>query len=394
MTATRIPLAAAMRQGSRRVRGASVAWSLALLATGCAKSSSGIPPAPRGASASVSRYAPVNVPPGDTSRVLRLRVPSAALAGNLLGDSATRNVIVYVPPDYATSGTKRYRTLYLLHGFGAKRDGQNSWIRGYRGFHLGHTKDSLYTAGAVRDLIVIAPDGTNFWSGSFYRDSPVAGGWETFITRELVGTIDATFRTIADRNSRGLAGHSMGGYGTLSIIAKHPDIYGAAYAMSPCCVAPSSEAGALADVWKFIATAPSRQAVADAGFYQQVFASLATVYAPNPSKPPLYFDAPFVLQNGTLVPDARVIDRWQAASPLRLLDSLSASLRTLRGLAFDAGRADGFRDIPVMVPRLDTLLMRKGVPHHAELYDGDHSNRIGTRMPTIVLPFFEKALAR
>lgn len=371
---------------------AALAFACTLPALGCGGTAARRP-AVRSTSAA-TRSAAIVVPAGDTSRILRLRIPSAALAGNLLGDSATRNVIVYVPPDYATSGAKRYRTLYLLHGFGAKRDGQNSWVRGYRGFHLGHTMDSLYAAGTVRDLIVIAPDGANFWGGSFYRDSPVAGGWETFITRELVSAIDASFRTIANRNSRGLAGHSMGGYGTLSLIAKHTDLYGAAYAMSPCCVAPAAEPGALADVWRFIATAPSRQAVADAGFYQQVFASLATAYAPNPSNAPLYFDPPFVLKNGALVPDARVIDRWQAASPLRLLDSLSGSLRTLRGFAFDAGRADGFRDIPVMVPRLDTLLTRKGVAHHAELYDGDHSNRIGVRMATIVLPFFEKVLAR
>jgi S-formylglutathione hydrolase FrmB len=344
--------------------------------------------------AAAARYAAVAVPAADTSRILRLRIRSAALAGNLLGDSATRNVVVYTPPDYATSGTKRYRTLYLLHGFGVKRNGQNSWVNGYRGFHLGHTMDSLYAAGAVRDLIVIAPDAGNFWGGAFYRDSPVSGGWETFVTRELVGTIDATFRTIAKRDSRGIAGHSMGGFGTLSIAAKHPDIYGAAYAMSPCCIAPDTVPGNIALVWRLITGAASVQAVQGGGFYSGAMMGLATAYSPNPNKPPLYVDSPFRFEGTRLVVDSAVANRWMAGAPLRLMDSLSANLKSLRALGFDAGRSDAFRDIPVLVPVLDSLLTRKGVAHRTELYDGDHSNRIGTRLPTIVLPFFERALSR
>jgi S-formylglutathione hydrolase FrmB len=336
----------------------------------------------------------VAVPAPNASRILRLRITSAALAGNMLGDSATRDVVVYTPPDYETSGSKRYRTLYLLHGFGAKRNGQSSWVNGYRGFRLGPTMDSLYEAGAVRDLIVIAPDAGNFWGGAFYRDSPVSGGWETFITRELVGTIDATFRTIAKRESRGLAGHSMGGFGTLSIVAKHPELYGAAYAMSPCCLLPDTVPGNMALVWRLIAGAASVQAVEGAGFYGGAMMGLATAYTPNPAKPPLYIDSPYRFEGTRLVLDSAVAKRWIANAPLRLIDSLSANLKGLRALGFDAGRSDTFRDIPVLVPRLDSLLTRKGIPHQMEMYDGDHSNRIGTRLPTIVLPFFEKALAR
>lgn len=339
-------------------------------------------------------YAAVGIPAGDTSRLLRLRVGSRALEGNLLGDSSIRNVVVYVPPDYATSGSKRYRTLYLLHGFGARRNGQNAWITGYRGFHLGHTMDSLYAAGAVRDLIVIAPDASNFWGGAFYRDSPVAGGWETFITRELVGAIDASFRTIARRDARGLAGHSMGGYGTLTLAAKHPDIYGAAYAMSPCCIAPAAEAADLSPMWKLIATATDAQSVRGAGFYGGALMGLATAYAPNPTKPPLYIDLPFRVVGERMVPVPDVANKWMSQAPLRLVDSLSGNLKRLRAFGFDAGRNDNFKDIPILTAIIDSLFTRRGVAHRFELYDGDHGNRIGQRLPAIVLPFFDKALMR
>ncbi|HYW30845.1 MAG TPA: alpha/beta hydrolase-fold protein [Gemmatimonas sp.] len=369
----------------------------ALVVAGCAGSSSGVRttlPVPAAASYAASPYAAVAIPAGDTSRVLRLRVTSKALAGNLLGDSATRTALVYLPPDYATSSSKRYRTLYLLHGFGAKRNGQNTWLRGFEGFHLGHTMDSLYRAGSVRDLIVIAPDGSNFWGGAFYRDSPVAGGWETFIVRELVGTIDATFRTIRSRDSRGIAGHSMGGYGTLTMASKFPDVFGAAYAMSPCCIAPAKEAGELAPVWRLIAGARDVASVSATGFYGGAMMGLAAAYSPNPAKAPLYVDSPFRAEGNRMVLDTAVANRWMAQAPLRLMDSLSGNLAKLRALGFDAGRGDNFKDIPVLVPVLDSLLTAKGVKHTTTLYDGDHNNRIGTRLPAIVLPFFNAALAR
>lgn len=368
--------------------------AIAAIALGACAASSGSTASPAPAATAASAYAAVEIPGGDTSRVLRVRITSKALAGNLLGDSATRTALVYLPPDYATSGVQRYRTLYLLHGFGAKRNGQNAWIRGYEGFHLGHTMDSLYDAGSVRDLIVIAPDASNFWGGAFYRDSPVSGGWETFITRELVGTIDATFRTVTSRDARGLAGHSMGGFGTLSIAAKHPDVFGAAYAMSPCCIAPNPEPGEMAPVWQMIASGAPKTALQSAGFYGGAMMGLATAYSPNPAKPPLFVDSPFRLVNGKLETDPAVAAKWLAGSPLRLLDSLSGNLARLRALGFDAGRSDGFKDIPVLVPVLDSMLTARGVKHTATLYDGDHSNRIGSRLPTIVLPFFNAALLR
>src|SRR6202020_3120949 len=75
--------------------------------------------------------------------------------------------------------------------------------------------------------------------------------WETFIARDLVSYIDSHYRTIPEATSRGLAGHSMGGYGTVRIGMKNPGVFSSLYILSPCCMSanispkPSAKAEAV-----------------------------------------------------------------------------------------------------------------------------------------------------
>ena len=98
-------------------------------------------------------------------------------------------------------------------------------------------------AATGREFIVVVPDSFTKQSGSMYSDSVTVGNFETFTAKELVAYIDGHYRTIAKRESRGLAGHSMGGYGTLRLGMKHPDVYSALYAMDPCCLRPRGITG-------------------------------------------------------------------------------------------------------------------------------------------------------
>jgi S-formylglutathione hydrolase FrmB len=74
------------------------------------------------------------------------------------------------------------------------------------------------------------PNAYTRYQGSMYSSSLTTGDWENFIARELVAYIDSHYRTIPNRMSRGLAGHSMGGYGTRRIGMKHPDVFSSIYA--------------------------------------------------------------------------------------------------------------------------------------------------------------------
>lgn len=355
----------------------------------------------------VSVHAPLHAPlhaqqreilaPSPSSRdddgLLRLRLHSAALATNLLGDSADRSVLVWLPPDYETS-TRRYRTVYLLHGYGARTPGYDSWLRSYGGFHLGRALDAMHAEGDLTDLIVVAVDGANSLGGSFYRDSPVSGNWDTYLTHEIVNLVDARLRTIPSASARGITGHSMGGYGAFVLATLHPDVFGAVYAMSPCCMRFDDRPVANASQYLLLTQASSREEVRTAGFFAALPLALAAIYSPNTERGPLFVNFPFRAAGSSVLPVSDVITRWHGQTPMRLADSLSANLAQLRAIGFDAGREDPYRDIPAVIPLLDSLLTARRIPHFAELYTGDHSNRIPERLLSRVLPFMDNALAR
>ena len=170
--------------------------------------------------------------------LVETKVASTALKGNLLGDPAESEVAIYLPPSYALSPERRYPTLYLLHGYitGIEVFGARADTRGFQGMQLAATMDDSIRRGAAREMIVVAPNGRNAYFGSFYTNSPVTGSWEDFIVQELVPWIDAKYRTIPRAEGRGIAGHSMGGYGAIMLAIKHPEVFSALYALSPCCV--------------------------------------------------------------------------------------------------------------------------------------------------------------
>src|SRR5688500_17402432 len=128
-------------------------------------------------------------------------VHSPALEGNLLGDTADQPVAIYLPPGYADT-SRRYPVLYLLHGIGGS---PQDWVGpSYQGMEVRAVMDSLIASGALQPLVVVMPNGTNRYVGTFYMNSPVAGGWEDFVARDLVAHVDRTYRTLARRESRGV----------------------------------------------------------------------------------------------------------------------------------------------------------------------------------------------
>ena len=63
-------------------------------------------------------------------------------------------------------------------------------------------------------MIIVLPNSFNKYKGSVYTNSEVTGQWEDFIVEDVIAFMDSNYRTIATAEGRGLAGHSMGGYGT------------------------------------------------------------------------------------------------------------------------------------------------------------------------------------
>jgi enterochelin esterase-like enzyme len=315
-------------------------------------------------------------------RLQKITVHSQALAGNLEGDAADRQVTVYLPPGYAASPKKRYPVVYLLHGY---TDSDDRWF-GRMGKHFVNVPsavDKAYAAGS-RELIIVMPNAYTRYQGSMYSNSAVTGDWESFVAKELVAYIDAHYRTIARREARGLAGHSMGGYGTVRIGMKYPEVFRSLYAMSPCCMGaslqPSAEAIAKA------ARVVTDEDLQKADFGTKALLASAAAWSPNPKNPPRYFDLP--MKDGQA--DADVIARWVANAPLAMATQYIPALKRYDGIVIDAGDRDA--GIAQTVRQLDRILTDHGVAHEAMIYDGDHVSAIDERITSKLMPFFSARL--
>jgi enterochelin esterase-like enzyme len=310
---------------------------------------------------------------------------SAALERDLYGDSPNRAMLVYLPPSYATSPTKRYPVVYLLHGFGAT---ERFWVSAG---HIKTAMDSLLAAGAAREMILVMPNGSNVFGGAFYTNSASAGNWDDFIAKELVGFIDHKYRTLARPQSRGLGGHSMGGYGAFAIGMRHAgDIYGSLYALSACCTQVSRDPGR-STLWDSVADVQSVAEGARLPFIPRAVLAMTAAFSPDPSAPPLFVTFPFVRRDGRLVLNETAFARWVENAPLDMIPSHAAALKQLHGVMFDIGRSDQIVS-PAALVAIDSALTRAGVTHTFETYDGDHANRVGLRVATRVLPFFSRTL--
>ncbi|HEX6463336.1 MAG TPA: alpha/beta hydrolase-fold protein, partial [Vicinamibacterales bacterium] len=185
--------------------------------------------APATASSQVKTTVPAVVPGASPATVEHITVHGTALEGNLEGDTIDRPVIVVLPPSYARDSSRRFPVVYALHGYSI---GADQWTQE---IHVPQTIEGAFASGA-REMIVVLPDSKTVHNGSMYSSSVATGDFETFIARDVVSYIDAHYRTIPNRNSRGLVGHSMGGYGAARIGMKHSDVFGSLYIMSPCCL--------------------------------------------------------------------------------------------------------------------------------------------------------------
>jgi enterochelin esterase-like enzyme len=149
-----------------------------------------------------------------TSRgtALTIDVASPALGGR------RQQVDVYLPPGYAAHPDRRYPVLYLLHGEPGRPGAFLETVR------MGVVQDELVARHRARPMILAMPYGS---TGTFTDEEWANGirpheGWETFVARDLVRTIDRRFRTIPHGWARGIGGLSEGGYGAINIALHHP----------------------------------------------------------------------------------------------------------------------------------------------------------------------------
>ena len=332
-----------------------------------------------------------NSAPAGQGTVQRIKIHGKALEGNLMGETADPDVTIYLPPAYEGNRDRRYPVVYLLHGFGGN---DTTWTG--RIANVPQVMDRVIANKTAREMIIVMPSSTTKHGGSMYSSSVTTGDWESYIAEDLVSYMDGHYRTIPDRGSRGLAGHSMGGYGTLKIGMKRPDVFSSLYNLSACCLLnnpvpqPQANRGAgnrgegnRGDGAR--GAGAQGQAARGQAPRGNVNFALAAAWSPNPNNPPDYFDLP--VKDGQAQPS--IVAKWYANAPLAMVDQYIPSLKKYRAIAGDVGLQDTLLSSN---KQMEEALLRYGVNYKFETYEGDHSNRIAERVEVKVLPFFSENL--
>jgi S-formylglutathione hydrolase FrmB len=218
-----------------------------------------------------------------------------------------------------------------------------------------------------------------------YSSSVTTGDFEQFIAHDLVAYIDAHYRTIAGRLSRGLVGHSMGGYGATRIGMKHSNVFGSLYIMSPCCLSPRPIGWMNPEMEKALEAVKTPEDSAKLTFFARAQVATAAAWSPDPKNPPLYLDLP--TKDGVAQPD--VLAKWTANAPLAFIDQYIGNLRSYRAIAIDVGDQDGLR---VDTGKLHDVLDRYGIANKFEIYAGTHTSKVADRFQNHVMPFFSQNL--
>lgn len=196
--------------------------------------SSGSAPTPTPTPAPVAKPAPAPAAPAGPAGTVRTEKFSTPALG------VDKNYVIYLPAGYETSG-KRYPVFYYLHGLGGNEE---NWVGGGQldkaADALGlqaivvmvDGDDAFYVNGlGAVDYDKCLQDGTGlFMPGHEAKRTACVRkrDYDTYITKDLIGHVDATYRTIATRDGRAIAGLSMGGFGAMQLSMRHLDLFSAA----------------------------------------------------------------------------------------------------------------------------------------------------------------------
>jgi S-formylglutathione hydrolase FrmB len=287
-----------------------------------------------------------------------------------------KDVRVYLPAGYDPADARRYPVFYYLHGLGGD---EANWLDGAK---LDRAADALGL-----EAIVVMPDGDN----NFYIDSAIdpkydaclkdgegmflakqprqktcvkTSKYETYMTRDLIDWVDRTYKTIATRDARGIAGLSMGGFGALVLSMRHPDLYAAA----------ASHSGLITPLYK-----GPYPYVKGKGELHTSYASVAITYK-------------MLGDLGTWVNTVFGSDfsTWQTYNPIALAQKLTPGALALY---LDCGTEDEFL-FNHSVSFLHDVLLERGIQHEFYLGPGRHSFELWRARVTHSLTYLRDHLAK
>jgi S-formylglutathione hydrolase len=322
-------------------------------------------------------------------------VPAPSLANNLLGDAAELPIEVLLPSGYATSG-RDYPSVYVLAGL----NDDASFLE----YQFGSGLEAAPAPEA--EAIYVLVGGNNALGGSFYVNSPVTGNWEDAVAKDLVAFVDGAYRTLRTAASRGMAGHSMGGFGALSIAMHHPEVFGAVYAMSPGLYGPNGARDRLGGETLFAPLLELRDKLAGMSgtdrtkaFVREGTGSFNVAYGaafvPDPASP-VFMKLPYISDSGKLTLDPAIWKLWEdgfGGIPEKLA-TYGSNLKQLRAIGIDYGTFDEYPWIPEGCRYFVGLASKAGLKVTEATFEGDHQGSLDSRIADFMIPFFAANLTR
>ncbi len=325
---------------------------------------------------------PTIQPPVADSELQLKTFTSQALVGNPIGNTATRNVQVYLPKGYDANASEGYPVVYLLHGLPFTEEAYTNeatwdpWVRPgepwpfqqYPDFPADFRSwiDAMIETGKIQPMIIVMPNAASEagYMFSFYTNSPLNGNFEDYIVQDLVDFIDAQYNTIEDPSGRAVVGHSQGGYAAFKFGLLYPDVFGtvashsglllldAMLTLGPVVVAENPD-GFAPDPDKFLTM----------GMY-----AMSACWSPNPEDP-YYVDLPFEYPSGEVIEAVQA--KWVTQDVFHMLDTYVDNFRSLNGIYFDIGLSDELgmdEAYPFMLQKMDAY----GLDYTFEAFDGGH----------------------
>ncbi|RPJ42136.1 MAG: enterochelin esterase, partial [Candidatus Latescibacterota bacterium] len=327
--------------------------------------------------------------------IVRFRIDSKALRGNLLGDPSDRVVAAYLPEGYASS-KKDYPLFVDLVGFTGSGLRHLAWTP--FGESVPQRIDRLVAAGAMGPVIALFPDCFTSLGGNQYINSAAMGRWEDFLIDEMIPAAESRFRARKGREHRALFGKSSGGYGAIVHGLRRADAWGAVACHSgdmdfDLVYRPDFPKllNALAShersIEKYLAHRSSKPKMTSDDLHMIMIIAMAATYDPDGAAPK-GVRLPVDLETGEL--NEELWANWLAHDPVRLVKRPECleNLCRLSGLYIDCGKTDQYH-IHYGTRAFVRDLAAAGVPHRYEEFDDDHTS-VDYRMD-VSLPFLYAA---
>jgi enterochelin esterase-like enzyme len=312
------------------------------------------------------------------SRIEQPILESQALRDNPLGDPHIRRVAVYLPPGHDDYPDRRYPTLYLLSSHGSTGPGLMNWKPWE--VTIQEQIDALIDSGAMGPAIVVLPDMWTRYGGSQFINSVGMGRYEDYLISEVIPLVDANYRTLPERDHRGVLGRSSGGFGAITQAMHHPEVFGAFACQSGdlyweyACLPPISrmhqQLAHFGGLDAFIEGIPTLRPK-DGKFWDLVMTICwAAAFGGNPGAP-YGFDLPVDPETGAL--NQAVWERWLEHDPIRKLDQPAyvQALKRANLIWIDAGAYDEYQ-MQVGARLLHHKLTTLGIEHLYEEYPDGH----------------------